>query len=83
MPFAAAMDDHQTGNAQILETAGGAIILSEAELNPQSLADALTSLVSSEAKRIKMAKAASKAALPNASAKIASLLLSHPIGESS
>ena len=81
VPFAAAMDDHQTGNAQILETAGGAIILSEAEFNPQSLADALTSLLSSDTKRIKMAKAASKAALPNASAKIASLLLSRPIGE--
>ena len=83
VPFAAAMDDHQTANAQILETAGGAIILSEAEFNPQSLADALTLLLSSETKRVKMAKAASKAALPDASAKIASLLHPSPIGVSS
>ena len=83
VPFAAAMDDHQTGNAQILETAGGAIILSEAELNPQSLAQALSALLLSDTKRIKMAKAASKAAIPDASAKIASLLQPHSVGVSS
>lgn len=38
VPFAAAVDDHQTRNAQYLVGAGAAVLLPEAELTPQRLA---------------------------------------------
>jgi UDP-N-acetylglucosamine--N-acetylmuramyl-(pentapeptide) pyrophosphoryl-undecaprenol N-acetylglucosamine transferase len=37
VPFAGAADDHQTANARELETAGGAVVLPEAEATPEAL----------------------------------------------
>ena len=46
IPFAGAMDDHQTANARQLETAGGGICLAEAELDAAALAARITSCLS-------------------------------------
>ena len=83
VPFALAMDDHQTGNAQILEHAGAALILAEADLSAQKLSTALTHILSSEDRRTKMAQKARQVASPEASHALASLLLAPSIGVSS
>ena len=44
VPFPAAVDDHQTVNAQFLVANGGAMLLAQAHMTPQSLADMLQKL---------------------------------------
>jgi len=44
VPFPHAVDDHQTANARFLADAGAAILLPQAELTPQRLADTLRAL---------------------------------------
>jgi UDP-N-acetylglucosamine--N-acetylmuramyl-(pentapeptide) pyrophosphoryl-undecaprenol N-acetylglucosamine transferase len=44
VPFPFAVDDHQTTNARFLSDAGGAWLVQQKELTPQSLADRLKSL---------------------------------------
>ena len=83
VPFALAMDDHQTGNAQILEGAGAAILLSEADFTAQKLTEVLSDILSSEASRTDMAQKARQVASPDASQMIASLLLPPSTGVSS
>jgi UDP-N-acetylglucosamine--N-acetylmuramyl-(pentapeptide) pyrophosphoryl-undecaprenol N-acetylglucosamine transferase len=39
VPFPHAVDDHQTGNARFLSSAGAAILLPQSELSPERLAD--------------------------------------------
>ena len=46
IPFAGAMDDHQTANARQLEAAGGGICLAEAELDAAALAARITTFLS-------------------------------------
>ena len=46
VPFPAAVDDHQTFNAQFLVNAGAALLIQEKDLGPQRLADALHNLLS-------------------------------------
>ena len=41
VPFAAAVDDHQTRNARFLVDADAAVLIPEAELTPQRLASEL------------------------------------------
>lgn len=45
VPFPAAVDDHQTYNAQFLVNAGAAVLIQERDLTPQRLADALHNLL--------------------------------------
>ncbi|CAM3106660.1 UDP-N-acetylglucosamine--N-acetylmuramyl-(pentapeptide) pyrophosphoryl-undecaprenol N-acetylglucosamine transferase [Sphingomonas antarctica] len=44
IPLPSAMDDHQTANAREMADAGGAIVLTEAHITPQRLADAIADL---------------------------------------
>jgi UDP-N-acetylglucosamine--N-acetylmuramyl-(pentapeptide) pyrophosphoryl-undecaprenol N-acetylglucosamine transferase len=44
VPFPAAVDDHQTTNAQFLVAQGGGWLLPQAPLTPQSLAELLSGL---------------------------------------
>ena len=48
VPFPAAVDDHQTTNAQFLVRSGGGWLMPQAGLTPQSLADKLSSLTRAE-----------------------------------
>jgi len=66
VPFPAAVDDHQTRNAEYLATAGAARILQEAGLDAEGLSRVLASLTSSRGKLLQMAGLARQLALPDA-----------------
>ena len=83
VPFAHALDDHQTGNAQILEGAGAAILISEPDFTAQKLNEVLAQILSSAKSRKDMAQKARLMARPDASQMIASLLVPPSTGVSS
>ena len=70
VPFAYAVDDHQTRNAEYLAEAGAAIILDQTSLNPEILAAALKPLLADRAVLLEMAVAARRMALPDAAEKV-------------
>ena len=70
VPFAYAVDDHQTRNAQYLADAGAAVILSQSSLDPLILATALQPLLSDRSVLLSMAIAARQKALPDAAEKV-------------
>jgi UDP-N-acetylglucosamine--N-acetylmuramyl-(pentapeptide) pyrophosphoryl-undecaprenol N-acetylglucosamine transferase len=70
IPFAHAVDDHQTRNAEYLADAGAAVILPQSTLDAQTLAKALKPLLSDRAVLLKMAVAARQKALPDAAEKV-------------
>lgn len=79
IPFAGALDDHQTGNATRLVEAGGACLLPEDTAQADTLAAALAPLLSNKAKREKMASSAKKIAQSDASAAIVALANLTPV----
>jgi len=70
VPFALAVDDHQTRNAEYLSSAGAAIIVPQGTLDAETLATALTPLVADRSLLLSMAVAARGMALPNAAEKV-------------
>ena len=66
VPFAFAVDDHQTRNAEYLADAGAAVILSQSSIDSQILATALQPLLSDRSKLLSMSIAARQKALPDA-----------------
>jgi len=70
VPFAYAVDDHQTRNAEYLSIAGAAIIMPQASLDAAALASTLEPLLSSRAKLLEMAVSARQLALPDAAEKV-------------
>jgi UDP-N-acetylglucosamine--N-acetylmuramyl-(pentapeptide) pyrophosphoryl-undecaprenol N-acetylglucosamine transferase len=70
VPFAHAVDDHQTRNAEYLSSAGAAIILPQASLDATALAAALTPLISNRNVLLSMAVSARNLALPDAAEKV-------------
>jgi UDP-N-acetylglucosamine--N-acetylmuramyl-(pentapeptide) pyrophosphoryl-undecaprenol N-acetylglucosamine transferase len=72
VPFAAAVDDHQTRNAQFLVDANAAVLLPERELTPQRLADELTRLLAQGREGLnRMAQNARRVAIVDADTRIA------------
>jgi UDP-N-acetylglucosamine--N-acetylmuramyl-(pentapeptide) pyrophosphoryl-undecaprenol N-acetylglucosamine transferase len=71
VPFAAAVDDHQTRNAAYLVKEGAALLISEADLTAERLADALAPLCQGRGKLIAMAERARLMAKPQATAQLA------------
>jgi UDP-N-acetylglucosamine--N-acetylmuramyl-(pentapeptide) pyrophosphoryl-undecaprenol N-acetylglucosamine transferase len=75
VPFAAAADNHQKRNAEVMVAAGAASMLDELDLEvPGKLLDALTGLLSSPQTLAAMAGAARTQAHPDAAARIADRL---------
>jgi UDP-N-acetylglucosamine--N-acetylmuramyl-(pentapeptide) pyrophosphoryl-undecaprenol N-acetylglucosamine transferase len=70
VPFAFAVDDHQTRNAEYLADEGAAVILSQASLDPQKLATTLEPLLSDRAILLSMSISARQKAIPNAAEKV-------------
>ena len=70
VPFAYAVDDHQTRNAEYLSAANAAIILPQNTLEPKQLASVLKPLLSDRGKLLAMANAARSMALPDAAQKV-------------
>lgn len=56
VPFAAAVDDHQTRNAKFLVEQGAALLLPQSAATPQALAETLTSLLQDRGRPLAMAK---------------------------
>ncbi len=75
VPFAAAMDDHQTANAAEFARAGGGPVLSEAQFTPQLLADAIVSLLTVPGALENAARAAKTVGRPDAGARVADLAI--------
>lgn len=69
IPFPFAVDDHQTHNAKFLSERGAAVLLPQAELNPESLAQQLRNM--DRAKLMVMAQQARSLAQPDAALAVA------------
>jgi UDP-N-acetylglucosamine--N-acetylmuramyl-(pentapeptide) pyrophosphoryl-undecaprenol N-acetylglucosamine transferase len=75
VPFPAAVDDHQTRNAEHLVRAGAALLIPEAQLTPDALSARLAELSANRARVLAMSNAARGVAWQGAEAKIADALL--------
>jgi UDP-N-acetylglucosamine--N-acetylmuramyl-(pentapeptide) pyrophosphoryl-undecaprenol N-acetylglucosamine transferase len=73
VPFAAAADDHQRKNAEVLAQAGAAVMLLQKDVTPTSLLEALRGLLLDPARRAEMAVWAKSLAKPGAVERIAEM----------
>jgi UDP-N-acetylglucosamine--N-acetylmuramyl-(pentapeptide) pyrophosphoryl-undecaprenol N-acetylglucosamine transferase len=72
VPFPAAVDDHQTRNAEFVVQEGAAVLLAESALTPISLASTLRELLEAGRPHLtKMAQAARRTAIPDADQRLA------------
>lgn len=71
IPFKAAMDDHQTGNAALLENAGAARVLAEGEATVEALSAVAAATLSDPAALAAMSAGAASVAVPDAAARLA------------
>ncbi|MBT3172329.1 MAG: undecaprenyldiphospho-muramoylpentapeptide beta-N-acetylglucosaminyltransferase [Rhodospirillaceae bacterium] len=74
IPYPHATDDHQSANGRALESAGGAVMLQEAETSAERLAEHLNHYLSSPETLANAAKAALGAGRPDASQALADLV---------
>ncbi|WP_374013138.1 undecaprenyldiphospho-muramoylpentapeptide beta-N-acetylglucosaminyltransferase [Pseudoxanthomonas koreensis] len=79
VPFAAAVDDHQTRNAEYLVEHGAAVLLKQDAQLAVNLQGALRALASDPARRLQMATAARGLARPDAARHIAAIVLEHAL----
>ena len=75
VPFPAAVDDHQTRNAEFLVKAGAAVLMPERTLTAEALARQLRSLLADRARIESMANAARSVAWRDAEHKIADAVI--------
>lgn len=75
VPFAAAVDDHQTRNAEFLVERGAAILLRQDDQLAVRLQQILRELAGDPARRLAMAEAAHVLAKPDAAERIADIIL--------
>jgi UDP-N-acetylglucosamine--N-acetylmuramyl-(pentapeptide) pyrophosphoryl-undecaprenol N-acetylglucosamine transferase len=75
VPFAAAADDHQRKNAEVLVAAGAASMLLQKDVTPDALYTALLALLTDTRRREEMAEKAKSLAKPEALDRIAAKVL--------
>ena len=75
VPFAAAVDDHQTKNAQYLVERGAAMLLKQDDQLALRLQEILRELAGDAGRRLAMAEAARSLAKPDAAERIADIIL--------
>jgi len=75
VPYPYAADDHQTANAKVFSEIGAAKLIQQKELDPSSLAELLTELLTSPGTLKLMASTASSLAVPDAAEKVTTALL--------
>ncbi len=80
IPFPAAADQHQLHNARAFATAGAAVVLEQAQLTPPALETIVFDLVSHPARMAAMRASARALARPDATSRIADLVLSAASG---
>jgi UDP-N-acetylglucosamine--N-acetylmuramyl-(pentapeptide) pyrophosphoryl-undecaprenol N-acetylglucosamine transferase len=71
VPFAAATDDHQTKNAEVMVRVGAARVIQERDLTPESLGEAIGEVIGDRARLLKMAEAARGTRVIDAAARLA------------
>jgi len=71
VPFPAAVDDHQTHNAQYLVKEGAAVLIADRDLTAERLADELQRLCAGRGKLLAMAERARQLATPQAGEELA------------
>lgn len=71
IPLSDAHDDHQEHNARCQERDAGAVVLTEAEASPSTVANLLADLLSNPERVVAMGRRARTAALPDAAGRIA------------
>ncbi|MBW3672322.1 MAG: hypothetical protein KY432_11705, partial [Acidobacteria bacterium] len=74
VPFALASDNHQEYNARSVEERGGAIVITEKELTPASLAAAIRSLVTDRKRVVEMGEKFGSLGSPEATRRIVNLI---------
>jgi UDP-N-acetylglucosamine--N-acetylmuramyl-(pentapeptide) pyrophosphoryl-undecaprenol N-acetylglucosamine transferase len=75
VPFALAVDDHQTKNAAVMVGEGAARIIQERDLTATSLSVLISELCADRAKLLKMAEAARAARITDAASRLAELCI--------
>jgi UDP-N-acetylglucosamine--N-acetylmuramyl-(pentapeptide) pyrophosphoryl-undecaprenol N-acetylglucosamine transferase len=70
IPFAAATNNHQEVNARAVESAGGAVVITEAELSPERLGLAIAGIIDDPDRAARMGQAAKSLAAPDATNRI-------------
>jgi UDP-N-acetylglucosamine--N-acetylmuramyl-(pentapeptide) pyrophosphoryl-undecaprenol N-acetylglucosamine transferase len=75
VPFPAAVDDHQTHNAQYLVKEGAAVLIADRDLTAERLADELYRLCAGRGKLLAMAERARLLAKPRAADELATSCL--------
>jgi UDP-N-acetylglucosamine--N-acetylmuramyl-(pentapeptide) pyrophosphoryl-undecaprenol N-acetylglucosamine transferase len=71
VPFPAAVDDHQTHNAQYLVKEGAAVLIADRDLTAERLCDELQRLCAGRGKLLAMAERARRLAMPQAAEELA------------
>ena len=74
VPFALSADNHQEFNARTVERAGGAVVITEAQLTPERLASTIWELIGNPERTAQMGAAARKLVSADATQKIVDLL---------
>jgi UDP-N-acetylglucosamine--N-acetylmuramyl-(pentapeptide) pyrophosphoryl-undecaprenol N-acetylglucosamine transferase len=74
IPYAAATGDHQTANSQGLLDSGAALRLREADLTPETLAEAIYTVLSQPDLALQMSQAATAAGIPDATERLVKLV---------
>jgi UDP-N-acetylglucosamine--N-acetylmuramyl-(pentapeptide) pyrophosphoryl-undecaprenol N-acetylglucosamine transferase len=75
VPFPAAVDDHQTFNAQYLVREGAAVLIADRDLTPERLATELRELCAGRGRLLAMAERARQVAKPHAAEELANICL--------
>jgi UDP-N-acetylglucosamine--N-acetylmuramyl-(pentapeptide) pyrophosphoryl-undecaprenol N-acetylglucosamine transferase len=75
VPFPAAVDDHQTKNAEIMVKIGAARLVQERDLNEENLSGLIATLSADRALLLQMARAARSRTMPDAAANLADFCL--------
>ena len=75
VPFPAAVDDHQTHNAQYLVKEGAAVLIADRDLTAERLADELHGLCAGRGRLLAMAERARLLAKPRAADELATSCL--------
>ena len=77
VPFPAAVDDHQTHNAQYLVQASAAVLIHDRDVTPERLATELQRLCEGRGKLLAMAERARQLAKPNAAEELFQSAVQH------
>ena len=75
VPLAAATDDHQTKNAEVMVRSGAARVIQERDLDPERLGETIGELIGNRGSLLKMAEAARGLRIIDAAARLADLCM--------